>query len=146
MTTELDTPVLLGPDDLPLYIAEQRWAETQSEAWSARSAIAAHVIYQLQAGEPVERPIRSGSFGTAFASRAWYVMVPTEELASDNLYLEDLLTLVRHSLGFDYLRIDPGLRGNKPKNWDPTTALGHLLQGIAYRVPFYGSEELTEEE
>ena len=130
-------------DTLALYTAEYRWSDTQEHRWHERKVFAAKAIELHQAGDVVEPREWHGSYGSALAKRSWYVVVDGNELADVALDYADLVTLVRHSTGFDFPRIDPGLRGNKHLAWQPTTALGHLLQEMAHRVPFYPA--LTEE-
>ncbi len=143
--------VEIGPDDLALYTAEHRWAVTQVRRWERRATVAGKVLEQLQAGVEPDIPEPRGGYSSAFSPIAWHVMVPNDELADiadQSFDREDMVALIRHATGYDFPAIDPGLRGNKPRLWEPTTAMGHVLKDIAYRLPYRTGhifEQIAEE-
>lgn len=129
--------VIEDTDALALYTAEYRWADKQARAWLVRKHFAALQCELHQSGLAIDPRVPSGSYGSALAKTTWYVAVDCKELAEMELDREDMIVLIANALGFDFQAIDPGLRGNKPRLWEPTTALGHTLKDMARRVPFY---------
>lgn len=134
----------VGEDNLHYYAADHHLAATQLKLWGRRKAIAGKVLETFQDSPKAVYPGSRGDVVITKRGASWHATVSADELADVELSTDDMVTLIRHSTGFTFPKIDSGLKGNKPEAWKPTTALGHLLKDMAKREPFRAGYVLSE--